>query len=202
MLWLLQLWTITIDAAAITASIAEITTTIVLPWQPRLQPQFRTSHPWKQKKKRKRNRNYESISVCYLQELDDVAGSKDSMGNGELEWVSWREVRSQDTLLHAPAAEDLAGSTRANHHRRRRRRRCRRSSRGRGALRGWKKGWWRRLWRRWRWRWRGRVWEHGGGNMDWDWDWWWWRGCCGGFHFVFHVVCFVRETGENRGQCF
>ena len=73
--------------------------------------------------------------LCYLQELDDVAGSKDSMSNGELEWISGRKIWSQHTLLHTPAAEDLAGSTRANHHGWRRRRRRRWSSRGR-ALRG------------------------------------------------------------------
>jgi len=70
--------------------------------------------------------------VWYLQELDDVAGSKDSMSNGEFEGISGREIGSQDTLLDAPAAEDLAGSARADDHRRRRRGG---SSRGR-ALRG------------------------------------------------------------------
>jgi len=70
--------------------------------------------------------------VWYLQELDDVAGSEDSVSNGEFEGIGGGEIGSQDTLLDAPAAENLAGGTGANHHRRRRRRR---SSGGR-ALRG------------------------------------------------------------------
>lgn len=128
-------------------------------------------------------------NVCYLQELDDVASSKDSMSNGELEWISGREIGSQDTLLHTPPAENLAGCTGTNHHWRRRRW-WRRSGGGGGrgrALRGWRERY-RGLCRRWRrWRWR-RVREHGG-NMDWD----WW-----GIHFVCHRV--LWETEENRGN--
>lgn len=58
----------------------------------------------------------------FLQELDDVASSEHSMRNGELVRLGGREVRGQDTLVHAPPAQDLAGGTRAEDCWRRRRR--------------------------------------------------------------------------------
>lgn len=69
----------------------------------------------------------------YLQELDDVAGSEDSVRNGELERIGGGEIGGQDALLDAAAAEDLAGGARRDHHHRRRRRR-RRRLRGRLGL--------------------------------------------------------------------
>ena len=57
--------------------------------------------------------------LWYLQKLDDVAGSKDPMSNGELVWLRRRKIRSQNTLVNATPAKDFAGSTRANNRRRR-----------------------------------------------------------------------------------
>ena len=59
----------------------------------------------------------------YLQEFDNVASSKDFVGNGEFEGLSGRKIWSQNTFVGAPAAEDLAGSARAENDLRRRRRR-------------------------------------------------------------------------------
>lgn len=74
----------------------------------------------------KKKKVSEKFEFAYLQELDDIAGSKDSMGNGEFEGLRRREIWGQNTLLHAPAPEDLAGGAGAEHHRGRWRRRRRR----------------------------------------------------------------------------
>ena len=69
-----------------------------------------------------------------MQELDDIASSKNSMGNGELKRVSGREIRSQNAFLDAAATEDLTGSAGAENHRR-------------GRRGGWlRSGWGRRHW--------------------------------------------------------
>lgn len=62
------------------------------------------------------------VDKPYLQELDDVAGTKHSVRNGELVRLGGREVRGQDALVHAPPAQDLAGGAWAENRRRRRRR--------------------------------------------------------------------------------
>ena len=65
-----------------------------------------------------------------MQEFDDIASPEDSMSNGELERLGRREIWSQNALLDAAAAEDLAGGAGAEDHRRRRGRRRLRSGWG------------------------------------------------------------------------
>lgn len=52
--------------------------------------------------------------LCYLQELDDVAGTEDSVCSGKLGRFSEREIRCQDTFLSTSSPQNLASSTRAH----------------------------------------------------------------------------------------
>lgn len=47
-----------------------------------------------------------------LQELDDVASTKDTVGDGEFGGVGGREIRSKDTFFSTSTPKDFAGSTR------------------------------------------------------------------------------------------
>ena len=59
---------------------------------------------------RERERERENLEI-YLQELVDIAGSKDLVHIGKLLGLISREVRSKQALLGAPPPQQFAGST-------------------------------------------------------------------------------------------